>query len=323
MNPLPHLASALARDGKTLEAWKYLERSLARGLLDDLSAREARKLTAEDRDRERKLVGEIEGIDARLFASKKTAATSAVARLDSLRTRRLELQSELSAFEKHLVDAYGVAEGKNYEIERIQAALPEDGALVGWLDISGHGQAAELRSGHWAIVVRSKGEPRWVSLSGSGDRGLWTEEEEGLGAKLASEVSDRRRLPRPVDRDLLARLCRQRLEAVEKLLREEEGSRVRRLIVLPSPALRDVPLGLLTEHYTVSYAPSGSVLAWLREKKNQSGREAPSLLALGDPYLGGDEKTESIGAGPLPEHGAYLSMVVKGSNGSRNRNPSR
>jgi len=177
MNPLPHLASALARDGKTLEAWKYLERSLARGLLDDLSAREARKLTAEDRDRERKLVGEIEGIDARLFASKKTAATSAVARLDSLRTRRLELQFELSAFEKHLVEAIaGKFPGRVEKLLGTDASKPRLRELLAsgklakyrYLHFATHGVPNRERAFDSALILSRVPEPAEVDSPSSG-----------------------------------------------------------------------------------------------------------------------------------------------------------
>src|SRR5439155_3821788 len=75
------------------------------------------------------------------------------------------------------------------------------------------------------------------------------------------------------------RLFDQRFEPLEAQLRD-----VRHLIVLPSDALRGIPLEALTERFRVSYAPSGTMLARLREQRP----EAPALrrlLAVGDPVF--------------------------------------
>src|SRR5262249_15314409 len=57
------------------------------------------------------------------------------------------------------------------------------------------------------------------------------------------------------------------------------------LIVLPSHQMAGIPLEAVADGFTVSYAPSGTLFAWLREHRPAAGREAPppSLLALGDP----------------------------------------
>jgi CHAT domain-containing protein len=86
-----------------------------------------------------------------------------------------------------------------------------------------------------------------------------------------------------------ARLYEQRLAPLEKHLGRTKGlPAVRHLIVLPSPALAGVPVEALlaarpagAAGYRVSYAPSASVLTWLRRQKRPTGPSA--LLALGDP----------------------------------------
>jgi tetratricopeptide (TPR) repeat protein len=52
LSPLPPLACMLAQRGALTEAWTRYEQDLARGLLDDLSARKARRISDEDRRRE-------------------------------------------------------------------------------------------------------------------------------------------------------------------------------------------------------------------------------------------------------------------------------
>src|SRR5262249_18268238 len=51
----PALAAVLARLGQPAEAWQTLEADLGRGLLDELVAREDRRLTLAERDRLREL----------------------------------------------------------------------------------------------------------------------------------------------------------------------------------------------------------------------------------------------------------------------------
>src|SRR5262249_30138778 len=87
----------------------------------------------------------------------------------------------------------------------------------------------------------------------------------------------------------------------------------RRLIVLPSPALAGIPVEALLEPgeaRTVSYAPSATVLLYLR----QQPRPDPyaGLLALGDPlFEPGDAPREPD---PLPDHGLLVNAIVPRSN---------
>src|SRR5262249_56198041 len=84
--------------------------------------------------------------------------------------------------------------------------------------------------------------------------------------------------------DLARRLARQRLAPLEEYLKGGAGlPAVRHLIVLPAPRMAAVPLEALTDKFTVTYAPSGTLYAWLKEQR--AGRPTPvaSLLALGDP----------------------------------------
>ena len=87
----------------------------------------------------------------------------------------------------------------------------------------------------------------------------------------------------------------------------------------------DVPVAVLSDRYTVSYAPSGSVLSLVAERKSKVLPEgkAASLLAVGDPLLRKKEEMKPKegmkpeGGAAAPDHGAYLSSVVRGSNADR------
>jgi CHAT domain-containing protein len=72
---------------------------------------------------------------------------------------------------------------------------------------------------------------------------------------------------------------------------------VRHLIILPSPRMAGIPAEALLAaraeqqpRYTISYAPSGTLFAWLQEKRKEAQArdkkgDAPRLLALGDPVF--------------------------------------
>jgi CHAT domain-containing protein len=71
-----------------------------------------------------------------------------------------------------------------------------------------------------------------------------------------------------------------------------------RLIVLPSGAMSGIPVEALTDRFTISYAPSGTLFARLRAKRAEAA--APRrLLALGDPaFRTADDVTADAGAAP-------------------------
>jgi CHAT domain-containing protein/tetratricopeptide (TPR) repeat protein len=281
-SPFPALAAAAARGGKPDTAWQALEQNLARGLLDDLSAR---PLSAEDRRRERELLGRLDLLDRQVAALPAGGGADAEGRpADELRRQREAAQADFARFQADLATRYGVAAGEVYGLARIQAQLPADAALLAWVDLSDQDKRVDPKGDHWACLVRHRGDPVWVRLPGTGPDGKWTDEDERLAARARRAFASR-----PTDeagpwKDLAGRLARQRLAPLEDHLKGgADLPAVRHLIVLPSHKMAAVPVEALTDKLTVSYAPSGTMLAWLKEQR--AGREAPaaSLLALGDP----------------------------------------
>src|SRR5262249_31127320 len=132
----------------------------------------------------------------------------------------------------------------------------------------------------WACVVKKQGAPAWIPITGDGPDGAWTiDDQERPGALRAALIGND-----PGWSKLATELARQRLTPLRPHL---EG--VKRLIVLPSPALAGVPLETLvaalpdgTPRPLVSYAPSGTMFARLT-KPRASDAAAKQLLALGDP----------------------------------------
>jgi CHAT domain-containing protein len=179
-----------------------------------------------------------------------------------------------------------VAAGEVYDLARIQAQLREDAALLAWVDLSDQAKRADPKGDHWACLVRHRGDPVWVRLPGTGPAGAWTDEDDRLAARARRAFASRPAEPNGPWKDLARKLYLQRLAPLEGHLKAGADSpAVGHLIVLPSHQMAGIPLEGVADRFTVSYAPSGTMFAWLREHRPAAGREAlpASLLALGDP----------------------------------------
>jgi tetratricopeptide (TPR) repeat protein len=311
-SPLPHLVCVLARNGKPEQAWQRYEESLSRGTWDDLAAR-LRRPPAE-RARQAELLARLQRLDLLIeqaLAVKEETPQQKKAREELLDQRR-QAQEDLGAFAHHLEEAYGPAAGQVFDLSRIQAALDRDMALLGWIDFAPAGpKAADASGEHWAFLLRSTGEPVCLRLKGSGPGGAWTEEDTALPAQLRASLLKRRG-----DWQRLARRLReQRLEPLrDHLAAQGKVPAVRHLVVLPSPALGGVPLEALVEEFTISYALSGTLHAYLRAQPAVKGG---GLLALGDPIF--ETAPARTKDRPLPPGGLLLTLVQPGSNAAQAR----
>jgi tetratricopeptide (TPR) repeat protein len=328
------LAAVLARLGQPAEAWQPLEEDLGRGLLDELEARQDRRLASAERARLRQLIAALERFDRLVESTPKDLDQAKRAkRFAELRRQRDLASIALGEFQTKLVGDHGPLAGQVAGLNEIQAALPADAALVTWVDIRPAGPGAADPDGeHWGVVVRSRGIPAWVPIAGSGPERLWTKDDIGLANRVRTELRSRP-AANPADlRYLIERLRIQRLEPLAKALgatprpppvgpRAPEGSpptadslpTARRLIVLPSRAMAGIPVEALLapdDTRTVSYAPSATVFQYLREQPRPD-RHA-GLLALGDPVH--EQSEESSEPKPLPDHGLLVNVVTPGSN---------
>jgi CHAT domain-containing protein/tetratricopeptide (TPR) repeat protein len=309
-SPLPMLAAVLARNGKPEEAWRRFEQSLSRGTWDDLSAR-LRRAPAE-RERLTALAQELRRLDQRIertFTPKETPELRG--RREKLLTQWRSRGDELAALTQELEKQYGPVAGQVYDRAAIQHVLPPDAALIGWIDIPGEPQEADPKGEHWAVLLRAKGGPAWERLHGTGMDSSWTAADSRLSADLRGALLD-------TSRDwhaLAGRLRAQRLQPLAKHFAARDGlPAVRRLIVLPSPALAGLPLEVCANGYTVSYAPSGTIFAYLRQLPTSAGR---GMLALADPVF--DAAKQKAGPPSLPPGGLLVTMVVPNGNAARAR----
>jgi CHAT domain-containing protein/Flp pilus assembly protein TadD len=329
--PLAPLAACLARSGSVTSAWARLEANMARGLLDEVSARLSRPLEPEERDREESLLGQIGKLDEQIGSgsSADDSTGQAAAWADTLRWRREALLAELSRFQADMAAKYGVAAGETYELPRIQQALPVDAALLAWVDVKGDSHAVDPNGEHWACVVRHQGEPVWAKLPGSGDAGSWTESDSKLPDRVREALgSGTVAAEAPESQEMLEQLRAQRLAPVEPHL-----AGVGRLIVLPAGGMAGIPVEAMTDDYAVGYAPSATMYAWLKEggksqvpgRRFQKETQRPPwsdeeawkpLLALGDPVFGAPVQPDTMLPEP-PDQGVMLAMVMEGSNAAR------
>jgi tetratricopeptide (TPR) repeat protein len=279
------LAVCLARLGEPALAWEYAEASLARGLLDDLQGSTPRDEQAWAR---------LARLDALLVPMLGRALPpDQRRRRDDLHRQRAEL---LGALARQAADA---SARLVYPRERIQRQIPADAALVLWLQAG-----PEV----WGCVLRRFGPPRWQRLPGRGQRGAWTGADLALPTRLHQALADHATTPGV--RDQLAATLRQRLLAPLRPHLAAEGKlpAVRRLLAVPRGLLAGLPLEGIAADCSVSYVPSGTILARLLEQHRPV--RARALLALGDPAL-------SARLPDPPGHGLLVRLVLPGSNAAR------
>jgi hypothetical protein len=311
------LAAVLARLGQPAEAWQLLEKDLGRGLLDELAARQDRRITSTERERLRELTTELERLDRLVEATPQGLDKAERAkRFDVLRHQRELASIALGEFQTKLVQAYGPLAGQVATLNEIQFALPDDAALVAWVDIAPAGpNAADADGEHWGMVVRSRGIPSWVPITGTGRDGLWTKDDNELGSRVLTGLRSRPGTEPQDQRSSVERLRIQRIEPLSKALGATADGLppARRLVVLPSRAMSGIPVeALLTPDDTrvVSYAPSATVYKYMRARPRPDSHAG--LLALGDPvYQPPDSSSEPK---PLPDHGLLVNVVARGSN---------
>jgi tetratricopeptide (TPR) repeat protein len=311
------LAAVLARLGQPTEAWQHMEQHLGRGLLDELAARQDQRLAPAQRSRLNELTTALERLDRLVETTPKDLDQAERAeRFEELRRQRGLASIALGEFQTKLFRDHSALVGRIATLNEIRAAVPADAALVGWVDIPPAGpNAADPDGEHWGVVVRSKGIPIWVAMAGTGKDGQWTADDTGLANRARTVLQARPGTGTEALAPLLVRLRSQRLAPLVKALGAASDGQpaARRLIALPSRAMAGIPIEALLaadDTRTVSYAPSGTVLKYLRELPRPDSHAG--LLALGDPVYKQSHKSDD--PKPLPKNGLLVNVVIRGSN---------
>lgn len=286
--------AALARPG---EAYKALELELARGLFDEQASRRELGLSPDERKQRAAISERLEIIGRRVL------------KLVTQKERSETEQRELSAFIAERARQYDelaqlaavLSQREIADAAAIQAALPGECALITWVDE--HDKSGNL-SEHWGCVLLATGEPKWEKLPGTGENGKWTMRDIELPSQLRQALASAT-APAAEIAGLAEKLNRQRLAPLAKHL-----AGVKRICVVPVHAMAGVPLEVLSRDYTISYVPSGTFLARLKEKAPAAGE---ALLAVGDPVLtraGAKANGTQIVPAALPPGGLRIIQVA-------------
>ncbi|HET6884279.1 MAG TPA: tetratricopeptide repeat protein [Pirellulales bacterium] len=296
-SPYRLLAAIEARLGDAEAAWVAAETDLARGLSDETASRRQIALTAEEENRRAALADRLAAIAPRILqlVLKQTPTDEEKNDLRRLKQERRTLEAEVAEL------AVALSQRELAPLTDVQAALADDAAVLLWVDVRGSLQE------HWGCVVRRTGEPIWEPLPGV-----------KLSFKRSGLETDepvvRWKFGRQMDHDsagedvagLAKNLYARRLAPLVKHLHG-----IKRLIVVPANEMAGMPVDVLTDKYTVSYVPSGTLLARLKSRPSGEGR---SLLALGDPWPLTPGPTEAPRRSP---GGLLIVQVVPGGNAAK------
>ena len=217
---------------------------------------------------------------------------------------------EVTEFSPPSTKQSAASNGRVLHLERIQAQLPDDAALIAWVQQAKSEGALKPTHEHWACVVRHSGEPVWVRILSGVQGGDRTAENDDTLDRFREMLSQRPDSQPGRWRDFARVLSLQWLGPLEPHLASRgDLPAVTRLIVLPSPALSGVPIEALADspadkrpRYIVSYAPSARIFAWIRGRPRESAgsSRAPRLLALGDPLFTAADDVQPSGSSSSP-----------------------
>jgi CHAT domain-containing protein/tetratricopeptide (TPR) repeat protein len=260
-SPLPILAASLAHAGQFERAFEALEANLGRGLFDAIDATHSAVGVAEAEQRTM-LQRQLADANNRLGALRESEGDH------ETRTRLLERRNEvlvdLTELEQGIAAQRHISSGHSYGLEAIQEALPARTAIVAWLDVAT--RPGRITSG-WAVVVRSDQATAWVALE-------------------PHDAADYAAI-----RSALANPKAPLADAMVNAIRAHSMSPLRphlididHVVILPGGLLDGIPVEVIAPDYTISYAPSATILAWLRHKSTESNTST-ALLGIGDPVF--------------------------------------
>lgn len=288
--PYLMLGESLIRQNKSGVAFEYTERAKARTLLDVLQKGRlnfSKVMTAAEQERERKLNNELASLNTQFYDEQirqpqnKSRLTEMTQQLEKARLDYEDFRIKLYAAHPELKVQRG--EAKTLTLAEAGALLPnEKTALVEYV-------VTPERS-HLFVVTKAKtGEPKLKVYP------LVIKRDE-----LAAKVEQFR--SQLAGRD--ARFGKLASELYAQLLKPAMADlpAQTRLVIVPDGPLWELPFqALLTERnryvlqdHVVSYAPSLTVLREMSKvKREPASAQKSSLLAFGDPKLGGQSLTRA------------------------------
>ena len=296
------LAVVQAHQGRSVEAWMTLHQTLAVGLrdqfrLDDHSNNEQAETMKELAGEAQRLTLLLQRLKASKDADRRVtlAKDQVVRERDDVRRRLLELRKTRR----------NPADGLTLSLEQVQAALPEDAAIVGWSELIVR-EAQHWES--WAVVLTKTGPPRWIELPGNFAE--YMRYNQLMGGEAAEAAEKWPSLDKY--REALGMIRRIRWAPVEDVL-HKEMPKVRRLIVLSGTSL--APVSLLCDNtFAVSSIPSADTLVKLQVRHapatRGNDRSAAGLLAVGNPNFAPAPQNDDAQPPEPPSYGVFVRDVV-------------
>ncbi|AUX40065.1 hypothetical protein SOCE26_014610 [Sorangium cellulosum] len=279
-----HVISAPTNGQAAALALTTILRRKARVLdaMTDSVASLRRKMTAQDRA----LLDRLARIDAELSAEAYRGPAGRPGSLQALADERQSVEAEVSRR-----SAAFRADQRPVLLEEVQAAIPEDAALIELFVYRPQKPREKPREQlgaprYVAYVLRRSGAPAFADL---GDARAIDAAVDELRRALSSPSGDPSRLARNVDAQTMARV-RPLLGSARKLLISPDGA----LSLLPFGALVDEDQRSLIERFTVTYLTSGRDLVRLATPA-PPGQEA---VVIADPAF--DEGAPEPRVGELP-----------------------
>jgi CHAT domain-containing protein len=280
-SPYPQLAAARLASGMQERAWPAAEKALAISLADVLRGADGRHLTFREtavEDSLEMLLSDLERqVDTFLRAAADDTAGDSAEMAEDARLRLLAAQVEWTRFQETIAGRHPVTEGVAASLADVQDALSPRSAIVGWLDVRDvSGQECS-----WGYVVRAAGPVEWIDLTATADAAADARRRSGA---FRGALSSPAGALAGVHRDGVA-LWTERVAPLIPLLDGVED-----LVVIPSGAMVGIPVEALLDpagvflgdRFSMSYAPSATIHAWLAGVG--AGEAEPSrALVVGDP----------------------------------------
>ena len=288
----PHALLALARlrQGRMGEAWVSAERAQGRALADLLLSGNQEPASPGDRATLDSLRAVLHEREIQVVAVRSTDPEPTRYRpneLDRAQAALSEAELAVARLERSMRQSRGLEFADSLDLEQIQGALPNRGAIVGWL----HLRIADRDFSAWAYVIPKAGPVRWVELE--------LGEEVDINCTLVQSSRDfRERVDiasswrfRIADcsswKRQAADLWRRWGEPVEPFLTDVDC-----LVVIPNGPLCGLPVEALVDakgryladRFSISYAPSASLFAHLAHGRSERPEDWNRRgLFVGDP----------------------------------------
>lgn len=277
------LIELLVAQNKSIDALLHAERAKSRVLLDVLSAsvRAPRAMTLHEQEEAKRLNRAITGLNSEIRTERLKPSPDAV-RLDQIRIKLDAARLEYASFQDLLYASRPEPEAARWRTaplarDGLGSLMPDDRtAFLEYVVAREQTYLFVLTKGHSGVPdlkvhVINAGAGKIAELAG----------------RFRQMMADRLPVSAPLCRelyDLLVKPAELQLQGKETICIIPDGV----LWELPFQAMQPGQGRYLIEDYAVYYAPSLSVLAEIGRKKKEAKHASPSLLAFGNPIIGGE-----------------------------------